>query len=251
LIGGGSNVLVSDLGVRGVTARLIGAEFRSIRAGSVPSGKSGTKAPRDGDGSIVVGAGVTLAMLMNWLEEHGAAGLEFLEGIPGTVGGALRMNAGAWGHELGRYVFWIRCLNMDGSGCILGSESLGLGYRRCDCLKERVLIEAGLAVERDEPAAIRKRRSEIAARREWMKGFRSVGSVFKNPEGDFAGRLIERAGLKGLTIGGATISEVHANVITVGKEACASDVRALIEKVRGEIVSRFGIQLETEVVFLE
>ena len=236
VIGKGSNVLISDLGVRGVTARLGGSVFSRIRSD---------------DDMITVGAGVPVAKLMNWLQEHNLEGLEFLEGIPGTIGGGLRMNAGAWGHELAERLSWIRCLSADGSERIVEKSVLAPSYRRCEYLENRVAMEAGLSVEKGDPAEIRKRRAAISKRREWMSGLRSAGSVFKNPEGNSAARLIEQAGLKGCAIGGASFSAAHANFIVTEAGACASDVRALIERARSEVTSRFGVRLDTEIVFLE
>lgn len=232
LIGGGSNVLAGDLGVRGISARLTGGEFRRIGS----------------DGSAVVaGAGVPLARLLAWLEKNGRTGLEFLEGIPGTVGGALRMNAGAWGGEIGKHVVWIRCVDDSGDVRLLTKPEFA--YRQGVAC--RGIIEAAFTLRRGEPAAIRKRRVEIAGRRAWMKGLHCAGSVFRNPPGDFAGRLVEGAGLKGMVVGGAAISTEHANVIVTGKGACASDVLALIGKARTEVKLKFGVDLETEVEILE
>jgi UDP-N-acetylmuramate--alanine ligase len=235
ILGAGSNVVVSDLGLRGLAARL---------------GTPGFTATHEKAGEVVAGAGVPLARLMKWLEQLGWSGLEFLEGIPGTLGGALRMNAGAWGRELGEFLVWVRCLNRDGSACVLQADELGLGYRRCDALRERVAVEAGLKPARGKGSEIAKRRAEYAARREWMKGLRSAGSVFKNPAGDFAGRLIEGAGLKGRTVGAARMLERHANVLVAEEGATASDVLALIEIVRAEVAEKSGVALETEVEIL-
>ena len=161
------------------------------------------------------------------------------------------MNAGAWGGEIGRHILWIRCLNPDGALGIVPASELGPGYRVCRGLEGRVVIEAGLVLERGDPGAIRARRLEIAAKRECMKGLRSAGSVFKNPPGDYAGRLIEQAGLKGMSVGSATVSAAHANVIVTADGATASDVRALMEIVRAEVAERFGVTLEPEIVILE
>jgi len=235
LIGGGSNVLVSDLGIRGITVRLSGSVFGRIRREN---------------GVVVAGAGVPIARLLNWLEERGLGRLEFLEGIPGTVGGALRMNAGAWGDETWKHVSWIRCLNMDGSTCKVRRHAVRCSYRDCPYLRERILIEAGFDAVPAGPASMSERR-DIRQKRQWLKGLHSAGSVFKNPKGNLAGQLIERAGMKGAGIGGASVSRAHANVIVTETGACASDVMALVEKIRGEVASRFGVHLETEVEFLE
>lgn len=236
VIGGGSNLVISDLGLRGVTARLSSGDFGGIRLEG---------------GVVVAGAGVPLAKLLGWLEERGLAGLEFLDSIPGTVGGAVRMNAGAWGRETGTQVSWIHCLNMAGAACRVRGNLLKFEYRKCPGLQDRILVEAGFTVSKSDREEIQKRRMEIRQRREWMKGLRSAGSVFRNPKNDFAGRLIESAGLKGAKVGGAMVSKVHANVIVTEAGACGTDVMALMEKIRSEVMLRSKVCLDTEVVFLE
>jgi UDP-N-acetylenolpyruvoylglucosamine reductase len=233
VLGGGSNVLVSDLGARGVTARLAGPQFGAIAARG---------------GLVVAGAGAPLRRLLDWMEERGLGGLEFLEGIPGTVGGAVRMNAGAAGGQIGDRIEWIRGLNADGSECTLAAGDLGLGYRRCEALRGRIVVEAALRPEPVSPEEIRRRRAGLALKREWFRGLRCAGSVFRNPEGDFAGRLIEAAGLKGASVGGARVCAEHANVIAAGAGARASDVRALMELARASVEARFGVRLDSEIV---
>ena len=236
ILGAGSNVLVSDLGVRGVLLRLSGTDIRRVEERA---------------GKVAAGAGLPLARLLDWTVRKGWSGLEFLEGIPGTLGGAVRMNAGAWGQALGERLAWIRCLEPDGAERVLQSGEFQTAYRRLEPLEGRIVIEAGFQLERDEPIAIGRRRKEFAARREWMQGMRSAGSAFKNPPGDFAGRLIEEAGLKERCVGGAGILERHANVVVTAPGACASDVRALLEIVRAEVAARFGVVLESEIEFIE
>ncbi|MFC1497814.1 UDP-N-acetylmuramate--L-alanine ligase [Verrucomicrobiota bacterium] len=236
VMGAGSNILVSDLGVRGIVARLTGAEFNKIQF--------------DNTAVITVGASVPLSRFLNRLEGKGVTGLEFLEGIPGTVGGALRMNAGAWEHEICEFVSWIRYVNKDGLEYKIAADDLDWTYRRCVSLEGGIAVEAGFKLAKGDPAEIKERRRAIVGKREWMKGLRSAGSIFKNPSKDTAGELIDKAGLKGMAVGGAEVPAEHANIITVGKGACASDVWALIEKIRAEVKDRFGIYLETEIVLL-
>jgi UDP-N-acetylmuramate dehydrogenase len=236
LMGGGCNVLVSDLGVRGVVARLTGPVFTGLR--------------REG-GEAVVGAAVPMARLTAWLEQEQLGGAEFLEGVPGTVGGALRMNAGAWGHAIGERVAWVRGVDRDGTERRFEAADMDFGYRHCGALRERVAVEAGLRLWPADPAAIRAERAAIAAKRGWMKGIRSAGSVFRNPPGGYAGKLIEEAGLKGDAIGGARIMERHANVIAADEGATASDVLALIERMRATVRAHSGVTLEPEVVLME
>lgn len=232
ILGAGSNVLVGDLGLRGITARLTGSSFAKICCG--PDG-------------VRAGAAVPLAVLLDHVGAAGLSGLEFLEGVPGTVGGALAMNAGAWDDAIGAHTAWIRCLNADGTECTVPQSELGWGYRVCGALRNRVAVEAGFALVRDDPRSISRRRETHRARRAWMRGLRSAGSVFRNPAVAPAGRLLEEAGWKGRGVGGAAFCEAHANVIVTGPEACASDVRALIELARRDIETRRGVRLETEI----
>ena len=232
LLGAGSNTLVSDLGVRGITARLAGSEFDSIA---------------ERKGVLVAGAALHIGDLLRWAEEHSWGGLEFLEGIPGTVGGALHMNAGAWGEEIGNRVAWVRFINDRGEECVDASPAFS--YR--SGFRNGIIIEAGLAVVPADSHEIRHRRATISERRAWMRGLHCAGSIFMNPSEGFAGALIERAGLKGARIGGAVVNERHANIVMTEDGATASDVIALVEKVRDEIHLRFGTELATEIEVLE
>jgi UDP-N-acetylmuramate--alanine ligase len=236
IIGGGSNILVSDLGVRGVVTRLSGESFKNIS---------------ERDGLIVAGAGASLTRLINWTGQHGLSGLEFLESIPGTVGGAVRGNAGAWGHAVAESIAWVRCLDPDNRICTLSPDTLNFGYRSCPALQDQIVLEVAFRLVPVDDTTPRAQRDEIARRREWMRGLRSAGSIFKNPPGKHAGHLIEQAGLKGFSIGGASILERHANIIVTGPGATASDVRAILEKARDEVLRLSGIRLETEIQFLE
>ena len=200
---------------------------------------------------MVVDAGVSLHALTNRLAEDGLAGLEFLAGIPGTVGGALRMNAGAWGENIGSRVAWVRFLNPDGSGQVAEAASLGFGYRHCAGLAGKVVLEAAFNVAPSNQQAVRARMEEILKRRAWLRAWPSAGSVFRNPEGDFAGHLLEQAGMKGRRVGGARVLEEHANVIVTEPGAFASDVRALLEIMRQAVRERSGIELTEEIVYLE
>ncbi len=231
ILGGGSNILVGDLGVRGIVARLAGGEFRRL-------GRDGLQ--------LIAGAAVPLSALLNRSREEGLAGLEFLEGIPGLVGGALCMNAGAWGAEVGDRVAWIRAIMADGKVRLLTPAEARFEYRRAPGLAGAVVVEAAFELTPDERESIERRCNEIAARRAWMTGLRCVGSVFKNPPGDFAGRLIEAAGLKGTRIGGVTIGPHHANVFTADSGARAGDVWAALARVRMAVAARWGVELEVE-----
>jgi UDP-N-acetylenolpyruvoylglucosamine reductase len=231
MLGGGSNILVGDCGVPGVVARLDGVAFNMIRAV---------------EGGVEVGPAVPLARLVAKAERCGYGDFSFLEGIPGTVGGALGMNAGAHGESISDRIVVLHCLNLDGTPCVVRGHELRVGYRRGGT-EGRVVVKAVLRPGARSAEESAKMRAEFAAGRVWMKGLQSAGSIFKNPEGDHAGRLIEEAGLKGMTIGGATVSRRHGNLITADSSANASDVRTLIETVRDSVATRSGVRLETEV----
>jgi len=236
ILGGGSNVLVSDLGVRGVAARLTGTAFSEIR--EIPGG-------------VAAGASVPLAKLLDWAQQHGKAGLEFLEGIPGTVGGALRMNAGAWGEEIGARVASVRCVARDGSERELTRAELGFGYRACVALESTVVLEAALVLDAGSAEEIAGQRAAAAERRQWLRGMRTAGSIFRNPTGQSAGRLLDACGMKGVRSGGAVVHESHANVIRTEPGATSADVQSLLEIGRLRVAEKYGIQLETEIVLWE
>lgn len=237
MIGAGSNVLVSDLGVRGIVVRLKGTDWQNIR--------------RESDNEIVVGAGVGLQKLVGWTAQLGLTGAEFLTGIPGTIGGAVRMNAGARGREFSDIVKWVRVMEQNGKIKRLNQTHLDFSYRCCNGLKNNIVLEAALSLRKGKADAIHRRINQIMKRRKWMSSMRSAGSIFKNPEGDSAGRLIESLGLKGRRIGGAKISERHANIIITEKDANASDVFALIEIARYLVKMKSGVDLEREVEYFE
>ncbi len=236
VLGAGSNVLVSDLGVRGIVARLTGEVFRGIRHES---------------GEIVVGGAVPLAKLQSWLTGESLTGMEFLEGVPGYMGGIARMNGGAHGHEIRERVSWIRGLNQDGSECRVQGTALEWEYRGCTSAESMIVVEVGLRLEPGDPAAIQAERDRIAEKRSWMRGLRCSGSVFRNPPGQVAGRIIDELGLKGCRIGGARVSPAHGNFVVAGEGATASDVLALIEQVQAAVSDAAGVELATEVVLWE
>ncbi|OVE73839.1 hypothetical protein BVX94_02670 [bacterium B17] len=237
-VGCGSNVLVSDIGIRGAAFRLKGEDFSGIEHAGEESGMV----------VLRVGAGVSIAELLTWTMEKGLLGLEFLEGIPATLGGVLKMNAGAWGDEIKNHILSIRCLNSDGRVCILPREELEWEYRRCVSLDERFALEAQILLEETDGETVVAARQAAREKRAWMRGIKSAGSIFRNPAGEFAGRLIDEAGLKGLSVGGARVFEKHANVIVTEQGATASDVKALLEIVRSRVALASGMDLECEIV---
>ena len=236
ILGAGSNVLVSDLGVRGVVARLSGDAFKQIRI--------------EHD-EVVVGGAVSLAKLMDWVTQHSLTGIEFLEGVPGGVGGIVRMNGGAYGHEIRERLSWIRGLNRDGSECMVQASALEWGYRGCKSLEDVVVTEVGLRLEPGQQSAISATRNDIRERRAWMRGLRCSGSVFRNPPEQYAGRVIEGIGLKGSRVGGVHVYARHGNFLVADQEATASDVLALIQRVQFSVETETGISLKREVLFLE
>jgi UDP-N-acetylmuramate--L-alanine ligase/UDP-N-acetylenolpyruvoylglucosamine reductase len=236
VLGGGANTLVADGGVAGLVIRLSGPAFQAYR--------------RVGDGEVEVGCGLAGAALLDRLEADGLAGLECLEGVPGQVGGWLAMNAGAHGGSVGERVVEIRCLNFDGTPAILSRERCGFGYRRCDGLRGRVALSVRFRLEADSPDAVRRRRDGFRLRRTALEGLRTAGSVFRNPEGDFAGRLLEAAGCQAMRVGGAAVFGGHANVIVAGAGSTASDVLALMRLMARAVDARWGVRLAPEVRLL-
>jgi len=236
LLGGGSNLLISDLGVRGIVGRLSGAVFRQIR---------------EEDGKIIAGCGTNISHLLSWMQERGYGGLEFLAGIPGTVGGTLKMNAGAWDHSICEYVEWIRCIDEEGNNVIVEAKNLKYGYRFCESINTLIAIEAAFKICKRDPVEIKSAIREARNKRAWMLAERCAGSVFKNPAGDFAGKLIERSGFKNMQIGGAVVSAMHANVILAARGAVASDVLALIRMIQDRVWADTGVFLELEIKIME
>lgn len=232
IMGGGSNVLASDLGVRGIVARLAGEPFRQIRLEG---------------GLLVAGAGLPLSRLLRAAADQGLSGAEFLADIPGTVGGAVSGNAGAWGHAVADLLVHVTCIDRDERVVTLRREELDFTYRGCPALRDHIILEAAFRFSPGAGASCTATHAEFARRREWMKGVRSAGSIFKNPPGAYAGQLIEQAGLKGFSVGGARILERHANIIATEPGATASDVLAVLEQARGTVQARTGIRLEPEI----
>lgn len=234
VLGAGFNSIVPDVGFRGLILRL--ASLREIRT-------------RD-DGTLEAEAGASHTSLTRACAEGGLAGLEFAVGIPGTVGGWLAMNAGIGTREIKDVVTRIQFLERSGGAVhTMDAEQIRFRYRTLEVPAEVVLTAACFATRPEDPVAIRERMREHMEERRKTQPVdqRSCGSVFKNPRGDFAGRLIEAAGLRGARSGGAEISTVHANFIVNRGGATASDVLRLIDRARSEVARQFGVELEPEV----
>lgn len=238
VLGGGANTLVRDGGVRGVTVALIRG-FRGLRL--LDEGDKG--------GLIESGAGEKIPALVRFAAEGGWEGLECLAGVPGTVGGAVAMNAGTatrWVQEVVEGVRWISLA--EGGAEWLPKEGLTFEYRHTQLPAPGLILAARFRVRRGDANALRDYlRRHAAVRRERQPwGVPCAGSIFRNPPGDYAGRLIEAAGLKGRRVGGAEVSRVHANFLVNRGGASASDVLRLIEEVRAELRARFGVELVLE-----
>jgi len=233
VMGLGSNLVVSDSGVAEVVVTL-----RRVSS------------PIKVRGSIVsVGGGFPLSKLAKRVGELGLSGLEPLSGIPGSVGGAIKMNAGSFGMEIGSLVEKVVLFSPSSGVREVSREELSFSYRGSGVSQGEIVLAVELRLTPEEPALVIKRLREFRRRRELTQpiGERSAGCIFKNPEGASAGRLIDEAGLKGMRRGGAVISTKHANFIINEGGATASDVFALIDKMKEEVLRLFGIELEEEV----
>ncbi len=246
VIGRGSNLLVADSGWSGAVIRLKG-DFNTIEVQA-----------RDSEAAIVkAGTGCSLSKLVSWCSKQGLAGLEFLVGIPGSVGGAVRMNAGAWGQEIGTHLLELELIDKQGNIQQIPATELHLSYRSLGLvegnLAEMIITSALFRLRPEQEETVRARCSDHLKKRKGKQpaGVASAGSFFKNPPNHFAGRLIEAAGLKGLRCGGAMVSPVHANFIVNSGGASATDIVTLMEQVQTEVATRFGICLEPEVQIIQ
>jgi UDP-N-acetylmuramate dehydrogenase len=234
VIGRGSNLLVSDAGFGGV-AIVLGGELERIDV--------------DAAGARVEAGGATaLPVLARQAAKAGISGLEFFVGIPGSVGGAVRMNAGGHGAQTKDVLVDVRIIDLrDGTSRTLLTDALDLGYRRSALVAREVVVSARLAGVRDDPDACARRIDEIVRwRREHQPGGQNAGSVFTNPPGDTAGRLIEACGLKGQRVGGVVVSEKHANFFVAESGALADDVLALVRLVQSKVAEETGVRLVPE-----
>jgi UDP-N-acetylmuramate dehydrogenase len=232
-IGQGSNLLIADKGIRGVVVRLRG-EFENIHA-------------EDGD-TLAAGAGVTWPRLALHCAHRGLAGAEGLVGIPGTLGGGLMTNAGTPEGDTGALVQEVRILTPEGRPEVLTRQDLHFSYRHSN-LPGKLVLDVRLKLRRENKNDIMGRLRKQLSRRAQTQplGTQNVGSIFKNPPGDYAARLLEAAGLKGFQIGGAQVSPRHANFIVNTGHATAQDVHRLIEAARRAVQEKFGVRLDLEV----
>jgi UDP-N-acetylmuramate dehydrogenase len=207
-----------------------------------------------GDGSKVsAGAATSLPLLANWAARRSLSGLEFTVGIPGSVGGGVRMNAGAHEGSISDTLEAVQLFDLP-TGRLeeRPAAALGLSYRHSDLKPTEVVAEATFVLQPDDATAIRARMDRYRKHRSDTQpgALQNAGSTFKNPPGDSAGRLVEAAGLKGHRVGGAAVSELHANFFIASEEASAQDVFDLVHDVRARVRQRFGVELEPEVRFV-
>ncbi|MBR6902312.1 MAG: UDP-N-acetylmuramate dehydrogenase [Clostridia bacterium] len=236
ICGKGSDLLVSDSGIEGAVFCLSGMKGIEI---------SGNR--------VCVKAGQSMQTLCLELQKSGLSGLEFAYGIPGTVGGAVYMNAGAYGGEIADRIVSARYLDKSGTVKEIKKEDMGLGYRNSVFQTNGgVILSAVFELQYGDSAEILNKMNEYLKRRKDKQPIElpSAGSVFKRPEGNFAGTLIEKSGLKGEKVGGAKVSEKHAGFIVNTGEATSADVKALIEKIQKKVFSDSGINLQPEVIFV-
>ena len=237
ILGNGSNLLVSDKGYRGVVIQLW-KNFSDIETE---------------DNTITVKAGALLSKVAAEALEESLTGMEFASGIPGTMGGAVMMNAGAYGGEMMDIIREVTVLTREGELLTLSKEEMNFGYRT-SVVKEKgyVVISAVLQLRKGDREEIRKVMDELKERRVTKQplDMPSAGSTFKRPEGYFAGKLIMDAGLRGFSVGGAQISEKHCGFVVNKGDATAADVLGLIGEVQKRVQEKFGVALEPEVKFL-
>lgn len=238
ILGQGSNLVVADRGWPGVVVTL-GRGFRGVAV-------EGT--------TVVAGGAERMPALAAAVARAGLGGLAFGVAIPGSLGGAVRMNAGAHGGEMADVLVWVEVARLAAGGGVqrLSAADLGLRYRTTDLPGDAVVVRAGLRLEPGDADTLRE---EMAEMKQWRRRSQpinspSCGSVFANPEGDSAGRLIEASGMKGFRVGGAQVSPVHANFITVEPGATAADVHAVLTRVRATVAEQQGVELRTEVVLV-
>ncbi|HVM00176.1 MAG TPA: UDP-N-acetylmuramate dehydrogenase [Egibacteraceae bacterium] len=238
VLGRGSNLLVADAGWPGVAVTL-GRGFRGVEV-------AGER--------VVAGAAERMPALATTVAAAGLAGLAFGVAIPGSLGGAVRMNAGAHGGEMAEVLAWADVARLARGGAVerWTATDLAMRYRHTDLPGDAVVVRACLALRPSDAGSLRR---DMAEMRRWRREHQPVnvpscGSVFANPEGDSAGRLIDAAGMKGYRVGGAQVSPVHANFITTEPGAAASDVHAVLRDVRDAVAERHGVVLHPEVVLV-
>lgn len=241
ILGGGTNLLVRDGGFRGIVVCLermakigIEREYRSVGGGFTV---------------VAAEAGALLSRLNAFAAEHGLTGFEFSTGIPGTVGGAVCMNAGTADGETGDVIESVELMSADGAPVVRGREEMSFGYRTANIPEGHIVIAARIVLRKGDPEKVKALvKGLIEKRRQRQpRGAPSAGSIFKNPQEESAGKLIETANLKGRRVGGAQVSDLHANFILNTGTATARDVLALMEIVKQAVLDTHGVRLEPEI----
>ena len=233
-LGVGSNLLVRDGGVRGVVVRLGGTLAKTVTDGS----------------ELIAGAGALDHGAARAAQQAGLVGIEFLIGIPGTIGGAVRMNAGAFGGETAERLLWVEIVERNGTIRRLEKSELGLGYRRSELPPDAIVLRAAFGLERGDPAAILAKMEAIRFERAEAQPVRVAtgGSTFKNPKAGRAWQLVDEAGCRGLVHGQAMVSDKHCNFLINRGGASARDVEELGEIVRRRVREQSGVMLSWEIV---
>lgn len=237
ILGNGSNLLVSDDGVDGVVLHIAAGDPAYTADGN----------------TLTVTAGMSLMKLCTVAAERGLSGLEFAYGIPGTVGGGVYMNAGAYGGELANVIRSVKAVTPQGELVTLSAEEMAFGYRHSVCMERDLTVwSVTMALRPADAAVIRAAMADYMQRRRDKQPleYPSAGSFFKRPEGYFAGALVEQCGLKGRTVGGAQVSEKHAGFFINRGGATCADVMQLCREVQTCVKDRFGVTLEREVQFV-
>jgi len=234
VMGGGTNLLVRDGGIRGIVINM----------------SEGFKDIVWQDNKAVIGSGVRLVEILNHCRDAGLSGFEFAAGIPGTLGGAIAMNAGAYGSEMKDVVEGVELLGKKGQKLFMPRSEINFSYRKAELPKGAVVVRAHMGFTKKSAEEVKEKIRELREKRKSTSGaihYPNAGSIFRNPEGMFAGKLIEEAGLKGERSGDAEVSDVHANCIVNLGRARAKDVLTLMALIRDRVYGRKGVVLEPEI----
>ena len=237
IIGNGSNILVSDKGYDGVVISLEMLRKVELRK----------------ENTVYAQAGALNSAIASFARDNSLTGFEFAAGIPGTIGGAMIMNAGAYGGEMKMITRQVEVIGPDGEEIVLDNDAMEFGYRT-SAIKGRnyIVLSALLSLEKGDVSLISEKMTELAKKRKEKQPleYPSAGSTFKRPEGYFAGKLIEDSGLKGFSVGGAQVSEKHCGFVVNKGGATSSDIYELIQKVQTRVNDNFGVVLEPEVIMI-
>ena len=232
VLGAGSNLLIADKALKALVIRLNAPSFKKISFNR---------------SRVYAGSGLMLGLLVRNAAKKSLEGVEFLAGIPGTVGGALAMNAGAWGKDIGALVEEVQVMDHNGKIKALGKNKINFSYRNSD-LQKFIILGVRLVLFKGQKEEIRKKIKKYLENKSNSQdnSYPNAGCVFRNPDGDSAGRLIDLCGLKGKRIGGACVSQKHANFILNKDGACAKDVLRLMALIRKKVSDRFNVNLKPE-----